>query len=137
MVGFKYPQDAYWRPRLAFILLIAAAMPALFYMYVPRKFLLGTALYPFIAYWLVWGGSLWVPLFILVAIIATGFVFRFVESMDVDLRRMLAGAVGVLATFGLAYLLFLGAKELWFISRTMPSGLESETQTVPRIRDNM
>ena len=122
LFGFKYPQDAYWRPTLAFILLIAAAMPALFYMYVPRKFLLGTALYPFIAYWLVWGGSLWVPLFILVAIIATGFVFRFVESMDVDLRRMLAGAVGVLATFGLAYLLFLGAKELWFISGSMAGG---------------
>ena len=122
LFGFKYPQDAYWRPTLAFILLIAAAMPALFYMYVPKKFLLGTALYPFIAYWLVWGGSLWVPLFILVAIIATGFVFRFVESMDIDLRRMLAGAVGVLATFGLAYLLFLGAKELWFIAGSMSGG---------------
>lgn len=122
LFGFKYPQDAYWRPTVAFILLIAAAMPALFYMYVPRKFLLGTALYPFVAYWLVWGGSLWVPVFILAAIIATGFIFRFVESMNADHRRVLSMGVGALSAVGLAYLLFLGAQELWFIGGSMAGG---------------
>ena len=72
LFGFKYPQDAYWRPTLAFILMLVAAAPVLFYNYIPRKALLFTALYPFIAYWLVWGGSLWVPLTILAAIIVTG-----------------------------------------------------------------
>jgi general L-amino acid transport system permease protein len=122
LFGFKYPADQYWRPTVAFVLLILAAIPALFYMYVPRKFLLFTALYPFIAFWLVWGGSLWVPLTILAAIIATGLIFRAVERLDVSVRTILAGIVGLAAGVGLAYLLYLGAKELWFISGAMASG---------------
>ncbi|MDJ1015183.1 MAG: amino acid ABC transporter permease [Paracoccaceae bacterium] len=116
LFGFKYPADAYWRPTLAFILLLFAAAPALFYMYVPRRFLLLTAAYPFIAYWLIWGGSLWVPIFVAAAIIATGFVFRIVENMSVSLRTYLAAVVGVAAGIGLAYLLFSGAQELRFIA---------------------
>ncbi len=122
MFGFKYPQTEYWRPTLAFVLLLFAAAPALFYKYVPRKFLLFTALYPFIAFWLIWGGSLWLPLAILVAIIATGFVFRMVEGLDVNIRSILAAIVGLVAGIGLAYLLYQGAKELWFISNSVGSG---------------
>ena len=121
LFGFQYPADAYWRPLLAFVLLLIAAVPALFYMYVPRKFLLLTAAYPFVAYWLIWGGSLWVPIMVAAAIIATGFVFRFVEGMPVNVRTMLAGAVGVLAGIGLAYLLFSGAQELRFIAGSIGS----------------
>ena len=121
LFGFQYPADAYWRPTLAFLLLLVAAVPALFYMYVPRKYLLFTAAYPFLAFWLIWGGSLWVPIFVAAAIIATGFVFRFVEGMDVGLRTYLAGAVGVAAGIGLAYLLFSGAQELRFIAGSIGS----------------
>lgn len=122
MFGFKYPPDQYWRPVLAFVLLLVAAAPVLFFKYVPRKFLLFTALYPFIAFWLIWGGSLWVPLTILVALIATALIFRFVEGVDVGIRRALALIVGVLAGVGLAYLLYQGAVELWFISNSVGSG---------------
>ncbi|WP_375230010.1 amino acid ABC transporter permease [Roseobacter sp. S98] len=122
LFGFKYPPEGYWRPTLAFILLLFAAAPALFAQYVPRKFLLFTALYPFIAFWLVWGGSLWVPLTILAAIIATGYVFRIVEGLDVGMRTILAGIVGLAAGAGLAYLLFQGATELWFISNQVGAG---------------
>ena len=119
LFGFKYPADAYWRPTLAFILLLAAAMPVLFSKYLPRKLLILTALYPFIGYWLIWGGSLWVPLVILGAIIATGFIYRLVEGLDVNIRRILAGIVGVLSGALLAYILFTGATELWFISNSI------------------
>ncbi|MEO0467731.1 MAG: ABC transporter permease subunit [Pseudomonadota bacterium] len=119
LFGFNYPQDAYWRPTLAFFLLIAAFMPALFYMYVPSKFLIGTALYPFLAYWLLWGGSLWLPIAVLAAIILTGVIFRVVEGMNVETRTMWAGVVGVASGLGLAYLLYLGAQELWFISNSL------------------
>ena len=122
LFGFKYPQTEYWRPTVAFILLLFAAAPALFYKYIPSKFLLFTALYPFIAFWLVWGGSLWVPLTILAAIIATGFVFRLVEGLDVGVRRILAAVIGTLAAVGLAYLLFQGAQELWYISNSVGTG---------------
>ena len=121
LFGFKYPADAYWRPILAFVLLLGAAAPALFYMYVPRKFLLFTAAYPFLAYWLIWGGSLWVPILVAASIIATGLIFRTVEGMAVSLRQILAGVVGLLAAVGLAYLLFQGAQELRFIAGSIGS----------------
>lgn len=122
LFGFKYPQAEYWRPTLAFVLLLVAIIPVLFYKYVPRRWMLLTALYPFVAFWLIWGGTFWVPLFILGAIIATMLVFRFVEGLDVSARRALAAVVGVLAGIGLAYLLYLGAKELWFISDSIGTG---------------
>ncbi|MEM9240309.1 MAG: hypothetical protein AAGB07_10055, partial [Pseudomonadota bacterium] len=122
LFGFKYPATEYWRPTLAFVLLLVAAAPALFYKYIPRKALIFTALYPFIGFWLVWGGSLWVPLTILAAIIATALVFRVVEGLNVSMRTALAAVVGFAAAAGLAYLLYLGAKELWFISSSMGSG---------------
>ncbi|MEM7472126.1 MAG: amino acid ABC transporter permease [Pseudomonadota bacterium] len=122
LFGFKYPQTEYWRPTVAFILLLLAAAPALFYKYIPRKFLLFTALYPFIAFWLVWGGSLWVPVVILGAIIATMLSFRVVEGLDVNMRRILAGVVGAASGIGLAYLLYQGATELWFISNSVGGG---------------
>ena len=121
LFGFKYPADAYWRPLLAFVLLLGAAAPALFYMYLPRKMLFLTAMYPFIGYWLIWGGSLWVPVCVALAIVATIFVFRFVERMDIGIRRILSGLVGLAAGLGLAYLLFEGAGELVFIAQSIGS----------------
>ena len=35
--GFKYPADAYWRPLVAFVLLLVAAAPALFGKYLPQR----------------------------------------------------------------------------------------------------
>ncbi|MCK0096771.1 amino acid ABC transporter permease [Yoonia sp. F2084L] len=73
LFGFQYPTDLYWRPGLAFTLLFFAAAPVLFFD-LPRKLLIFTALYPFIAYWLIWGGSIFGPLLALVSI-AAGVVF--------------------------------------------------------------
>jgi general L-amino acid transport system permease protein len=67
LFGIAYPQDGYWRPTLAFVLLFVAVAPVLFG-FVPRKVLIITALYPFIAFWLIWGGSLLVPIAALVSI---------------------------------------------------------------------
>lgn len=59
MFGF-YPQDQYWRPILAFVLLFVALAPVLF-LSLPRKMLWFSALYPALAFLLLWGGSVWVP----------------------------------------------------------------------------
>lgn len=67
LFGFTYPSDIYWRPGLAFALLFVAAAPVLFFD-LPRKLLIFTALYPFLAYWLIWGGSILYPLLALVAV---------------------------------------------------------------------
>ena len=60
LFGFKYPTEYYWRPTLAFVLLGVAAAPVLFFD-LPRKLLAFTAVYPFIAYYLIWGGTILVP----------------------------------------------------------------------------
>ncbi|EPX76857.1 amino acid ABC transporter permease [Litoreibacter arenae] len=116
LFGFKYPQDGYWRILLAFVLLMAAAAPALFQK-LPRKMLLFTALYPFLAYWLIWGGSLWMPVTLLALVIATGLVFQLVaRQISVDMRKIVSGVIGVICGVGLTYLLFIGAQELVFIA---------------------
>ncbi|MEP1535071.1 MAG: amino acid ABC transporter permease [Paracoccaceae bacterium] len=69
LYGFKYPVDQYWRPNLAFVLMLVAIAPVLFFD-LPRKLLMFTALYPFLAYWLIWGGSIWVPVLVLLSLAA-------------------------------------------------------------------
>ena len=75
LFGFQYPADIYWRPGLAFTLLFVAAAPVLFFD-LPRKLLVFTALYPFLAYWLVWGGSIFGPLLALAGFVAGYYVYR-------------------------------------------------------------
>ena len=57
LFGF-YPPQLYWRPVVAFVLLFAALAPILF-RDLPRRALWFSALYPGLAMWLIWGGSLW------------------------------------------------------------------------------
>ncbi|EEX09569.1 glutamate/glutamine/aspartate/asparagine transport system permeaseprotein BztC [Ruegeria lacuscaerulensis ITI-1157] len=73
--GFKYPVEAYWRPNLAFLLMLVAAAPVLFFD-LPRKMLLFTAVYPFVAFWLIWGGTVLVPLVALFGCVAAAVVFQ-------------------------------------------------------------
>lgn len=60
MFGF-YPSDQYWRPILALILMFVALAPVLFSDKVPAKLIWFSMVYPFIAVWLIWGGSIWSP----------------------------------------------------------------------------
>ena len=57
--GF-YPREEFWRPNLAFLLLFAAIAPVLF-PNLPRSALWFTAAYPFLTFWLLWGGTVWLP----------------------------------------------------------------------------
>ena len=74
LFGFQYPSDLYWRPGLAFALLFVAGAPVLFFD-LPRKLLIFTAIYPFLAFWLLWGGSISVPLLALAGIVAGYLVY--------------------------------------------------------------
>jgi len=94
LFGFTYPAEHYWRPSLAFVLLFAAAAPVLFFD-LPRKLLIFTGLYPFIAYYLIWGGTIWAPIFALVGVLGGYVVYaRYVK----DSFAMGFGG-GVLAAF--------------------------------------
>ena len=59
LFGF-YPSHLYWRPVLAFALMCVAVAPVL-YPQLPKKMLWFTLIYPAIGFWLLWGGSIWVP----------------------------------------------------------------------------
>jgi len=63
LFGF-YPSEFYWRPILALILMLVAIGPVLFEG-LPRKMLLFSGLYPFIGFFLLWGGTVWLPVTIL------------------------------------------------------------------------
>ena len=75
LYGFKYPNDQYWRPNLALILLCFAIAPVLFFR-LPRKLLIFTAIYPFIAFWLIWGGSIMVPVLALAGVAVGAAVYQ-------------------------------------------------------------
>ena len=80
LFGFQYPEELYWRPTIAFLLMFVAAAPVLFFD-LPRKLLIFTALYPFIAYYLIWGGTILTPIVALAGCIVGGLVYqRFVAG---------------------------------------------------------
>ncbi len=90
--GF-YPSELYWRPNLAFILMIFALAPVL-YPNVPRKMLWFSGLYPFIAGWLLWGGTIWTPIAI-VAGFAVGYgLFRVLIDRFGSLAAVIAAVLG-------------------------------------------
>ncbi len=92
LFGVTYPADEYWRPALAFVLMFPALAPALF-SHLPRKLLILTALYPFAAFWLIWGGTIIAPLVALAGFIAAYFVYRRLVSTS-----FAVGSLGGLCT---------------------------------------
>jgi general L-amino acid transport system permease protein len=91
LFGFKYPSTEYWRPGLAFLLLFGAAAPVMFFK-LPRKLLIFTAIYPFVAYWLIWGGTILTPL-----LAALGFVVGYLVYAQLMTRSFAAGFFGGIA----------------------------------------
>jgi general L-amino acid transport system permease protein len=73
LFGF-YPPHLYWRPVLTLVLLLVALGPILFH-WVPRKLLWFSAVYPFLAYFLLWGGSIWVPVSAAMGFVVAGAVY--------------------------------------------------------------
>ncbi len=91
LYGFQYPASEYWRPNLALILLFFAAAPVLFFD-LPRKLLIITAVYPFVAFWLIWGGTFLGPLIAFLGLAAAYFVFERVGKQNFAL-----GFIGAIA----------------------------------------
>jgi len=88
LFGF-YPRDAYWRPVLALVLFLASIMPILFTA-LPRKLLLGSLAAPLVLFWLLWGGSIWVPASVALGFVAGAVAFRAVAATSSNLLAVLA-----------------------------------------------
>lgn len=85
---------AYFRPNLTFLLLLVALAPVLFDR-LPRSMLWFSAVYPFVAFWLLWGGSIWLPVLILLGMV---FVFSVASSVGAA-KGMLVGLLAGVAFF--------------------------------------
>ena len=114
--GF-YPPQHYWRPILALILMFVALAPILF-PWVPRKLLAFSAIYPFLAYFLLWGGTIWLPV-----MAAMGFVAGYVAMVAL---RPFGALVSGIALFVAPVLwwLFLAPPLTGFLNATAPIGIE-------------
>ena len=116
LFGFKYPADLYWRPSLAFILLFFAAAPVLFFD-LPRKLLIFTGLYPFLAFWLIWGGPIFYPIIALVGLIVGFKVFQKFEKSSFSLSL----GLGVVAAFFVWFLSGFVGEESFLLGLSLES----------------
>ncbi len=123
--GF-YPSELYWRPMLAFVLLLVALWPVLFDT-APRPLLWLTAVYPALAYWLIWGGTIWGPALAIAGPAIGWAIFRYVGPI-VD--KAIGDAFGPIVTMVgsvlavILWWLFLVAPLDGAISSVLDIGLE-------------
>ncbi len=116
--GF-YPRELYWRVNLTFVCMLIALAPILF-PNLPRTLLVFTGIYPFLGYWLLWGGTAWTPLLTLAVFIGGGYVL----SMATGRFGLLIGTiVGVLLTV-LCLLFLVGPVSEFMVANITPLAIE-------------
>lgn len=118
LFGF-YPQHLYWRPVLVFLLLFVGIAPILVPA-VPSRLLWFSAIYPFLAYWLLWGGTLW----LIISIIA-GFVIGYVLMTELSKRIEMLGAMLTAVAGTLVWWLFLCGPAAALLHGVVPIGIEA------------
>ncbi|MFQ5624560.1 MAG: amino acid ABC transporter permease [Paracoccaceae bacterium] len=117
LFGF-YPPELYWRQIAAFVLMLVALSPVLF-SNLPRKMLWFSVIYPFLGYWLLWGGSVWGPLMALAGFGVGYAAFRIVSPGVGTLAGVIAAILGPVIWW-----LFLAAPVAGFLHGIIPLGIE-------------
>ncbi len=115
--GF-YPSEHYWRPILTFFLMLAAIAPVL-HDNLPRKMLWLTLAFPLLAYWLLWGGSIWGILVFVAALLASVAVFRALTSFS-----PVIGLLGAVVFLTVWFIWFQGPAAVWLVGTLGFVGLE-------------
>ncbi len=92
MFGF-YPAAGYWRPVLAFVLLLPALAPVLFADKLPKRLRWFSLVYPFLMPWLLWGGSIWIPVGIMSGLVAGYLAYRITLGLNSLLCLAISSAV--------------------------------------------
>ena len=117
--GF-YSSELYWRPNLAFLLLLVAFAPVLYSKFLYRKYLLMfSVIYPFIAFWLLLGGFGLVP----------------VESEKIGglLLTVTLGVTGIVLSLPIGILLALGRRSTMPVIRLFSTIFIESIRGVPMI----
>jgi len=117
LFGF-YPQEQYWRPILAFVLLFVAIAPVLFQA-LPRRMMWLSVLYPAVAFFLLWGGSVWTPVVAMLGFVVLLVAYRLLVA---PLGVVLAASIGVV--LAILWWLFLDAPVAEGLTSLAPIGLE-------------
>ncbi len=117
MFGF-YPSELYWRPILAFIGLLVALSPVLF-SHLPRKMLWFTGIFPFLCFWLLWGGTIWFPISVL-----AGFAIGYAAFVLVSRTAGNLAAVTAAILVPVLWWLFLAAPVANDLDKVIPLGIE-------------
>jgi general L-amino acid transport system permease protein len=94
LFGF-YPSELYWRPILAFVLLLISIAPVL-YTSVPKKMFYLTAVYPFILPWLMWGGSVWAYVSALLGFVLGYAIVRYTSEIVGQLGAVILSVIGAI-----------------------------------------
>lgn len=117
LYGF-YPAEHYWRANLAFVLLLVGMAPILFPA-VPRQVLWFSAAFPFVCFWLLWGGTIWLPV-----AAALGFVIGYCAFLAVGaFAGQLAGVIAALL-LPVIWWIWLSAPFSGILESTLGIGLE-------------
>ncbi len=117
MYGF-YPRDQQWRINLSLILMIVAIAPVLFNK-VPRKMVYFSMLYPFLAFWLIWGDSIWGPIAAMAGFAIAWGVMRVLNPIAGSIAGITLGVVAALGWW-----LFLAIPAAVFVNGIL--GIELE-----------
>jgi len=114
LFGF-YPPEEYWRPTLTFCLLILSIIPVLFPRFI--RYFWFSLLYPGLAIWLLWGGSIWS-----VAIIYIGLGLGFLFFVIVSSGLIKSASVRLLAAclFTIIFFIFLANPLAEILSSLIP-----------------
>jgi general L-amino acid transport system permease protein len=116
LFGF-YPSEAYWRPVLAFFGMLVAVAPILFAQ-VPRKLLWWSAIFPAVAFWLLWGGTIWFAVLAMLGFVVAYFAY----TALIKAVSPLVALIGTVTAALLWWYLFLGPLERAF-SSILPIGI--------------
>ena len=117
LFGF-YPQEQYWRPILAFVLLFVAIAPVLFQA-LPRRMMWLSVFYPAVAFFLLWGGPVWTPVVAMLGFVVLLVAYRLLVA---PLGVVLAASIGVV--LAILWWLFLDAPVAEGLTSLAPIGLE-------------
>ena len=118
LYGF-YPSSLYWRPLVAFLLLFVALAPVLF-AHLPRKMLWFSMAYPAVAFWMLWGGSIWVPVMVMAGFAIGWFAYRVLLPVS---GAILASIAAVLAP--VIWWLFLSGAVAGALQSVLPIAIQS------------
>ena len=117
LFGF-YPQEQYWRPILAFVLLFVAIAPVLFQA-LPRRMMWLSVIYPAVAFFLLWGGPVWTPVVAMLGFVVLLVAYRLLVA---PLGVVIAASIGVV--LAILWWMFLNARVVEGLTALAPIGLE-------------